>query len=498
MNSLNISPLSSQIARHKVYRFLTSSVWLPLLLAILFGGFLGLLIARDAYHFALPFALVIPVFLLFLIYPYTAVLIWLTVFPYFLHASSVEARYIYWILHRAMVPATLILTTLSNWAGLMKRKPIKYHLVNGAMLSLLFYLVLNILFLTEQKVPNLIHFYDFIFIPLCMYWLVNNLSLQESDLKFLTLSAVITLPAQAAISMISWTNPGLLPIEWQDLAGIRTVGTFDNPAVYTTTLMFAALVIFHTAQYTRKRLQRIALYSLFGGTIFLIFFSFSRDSWLGLTLVLLGLLFHKPRVMMKVLLGVLILGILLGALFFGEELKFAQQRLSNTHTAEDRIIQVFGSLRMFLAKPVLGWGYRNYDLHMKQFKTRVGNIPIQIKSTSHNTFLTILAEQGLIGFVLYMIPLICFGILTLRRWQKISPHSYLGRDWLVTLWLFLLFHFTVNNFVDMIRFHAFGNTTWWLGLGLIANALRSSSISSPERNRSVQARKTGGRNYEVT
>jgi len=456
---------------HKLYRLATSPVFFPIVLALVLGLLIGFAVSTRVYYLAVPIAVLVPAAILFIIYPYTAVLLWLTVFPFFLHANSVQGRYLYWLLHRALAPVTLILIVFTNWARGGKDRSFRDRIISGFMVGFLIYTVLNILMLTEPVSENLIHLYDYVLIPFCMFWLIHQLKIEEREIKLLTITAVIVLISQTAVSLISWFSPSLLPAAWQTLAGARTVGTLDNPAVYTSTIMLASLIIFHSALHTKNQTLRLGLLVLFGGSLFSIMFSFSRDSWLGLFLVLIGLLFYKPKIMLKIAFITTILALILGGLFFSEEISFAGERLTNTHTAEDRIIQSVGSLRMFQSKPFFGWGYRNYDLHMKQFKSRVGNIPLQLKSTSHNTFLTILAELGMVGFILYMFPLVWYFMLSIKRWPNLNSQPFTGKAWLVALWLFMLYHFTVNNFVDMIRFHAFGNTTWWMGLGLIANTL---------------------------
>jgi O-antigen ligase len=468
--------MNKYIAKHKdhvLYRWMTSSIYMPVLLALVLSLLIGFTVTSSDYHLAIPIALLIPVGILIIKYPFSVLLIWLTVSPFFFHADSTQGRYIYWLLHRAMIPATLILITFTNWVRGKIFRPFSSYIPSLFIVGFLAYTTLNILLLTDQVSQNFIHLYDYVLIPFCIFWLASLLRIGKREIKLLTIVSVFLLLSQTAISLISWNSPGLLPRAWQTLAGARTVGTLDNPAVYTSTIMFVSLVIFHTALSTQKPYLRSGLLILFGGSLFSILFSFSRDGWLGLTVVLIGLLFYKPKIIVKIIIITGIIALILGGLFFTEETTFAGNRLKNTHTVEDRIIQFVGSLRMFLERPLFGWGYRNYDLFMKQFRTNVGNIALQLQSTSHNTYLTILAELGLIGLILYMFPVVWYIFLSLKEWDLLSSNTLTGRRWLIALWLFMLFHFTVNNFIDMIRFHAFGNTMWWMGLGLIASTLHS-------------------------
>jgi O-antigen ligase len=133
---------------------------------------------------------------------------------------------------------------------------------------------------------------------------------------------------------------------------------------------------------------------------------------------------------------------------------------------------------MIREKPVFGWGFNNFDYFNEGFKTSVGFIENQSRSTSHNTFLSIFAEMGFIGIFLYMLPVVWWFGVSLITWRRLPNSGWMDRSWLVIFWLFMLFHFTINNFIDMIRFHAFGNVIWWLGLAFIANIVTQPKLDN--------------------
>ena len=119
----------------------------------------------------------------------------------------------------------------------------------------------------------------------------------------------------------------------------------------------------------------------------------------------------------------------------------------------------------------MGWGFNNYDLYYEPFIADVGDLPADLgyRVTSHNTYLTILTELGVIATFLYLFPSLWLLILSKRAWRRVPSHGFTSRRLLVMLWLVMLHMLVVTNFMDMIRFFPFGTTLWWMTQGLIAS-----------------------------
>jgi O-antigen ligase len=442
--------------------------WLPLLLALAFGGAAAVLIARGLLFFLIPLAAVVPVTILFLRYPFVAIIIWIVVFPYFVQEPAGAGRYMYWLLHRLMIPAALGIVVLSDWFRLRKVEPVRF---GRAELSLTIFLLVasfGIVTLVPNPAWAFIRFYDRVFVPLSMYWLVRLLSPTERDLSRLAWAGLITIYLQVAIGLVAWFAPGILPEQWLNREGQRTVGSFGNPAVYTSTLIFLSLLFLQQGmQGTSKRVRTLALITL-GVTYFCVFFSFSRGSWLGGVLVLVGLIFIYRKVMLRLVgVGVFVSAIL-SITLLANQLGYAFERLRDEDTAQGRVLGATTALRMIRERPLFGWGFTTYDLYDEQYKTRVGNLAIRQQQTSHNTYLLFIAEMGVINLLLYMFPAVWWLLLSWRVWRRMPQHGFKGWHLLAMLWLLLLDHFTVSNFMDMIQANMFGTTIWWMALGLVA------------------------------
>ena len=65
--------------------------------------------------------------------------------------------------------------------------------------------------------------------------------------------------------------------------------------------------------------------------------------------------------------------------------------------------------RMFRDNPVLGIGYDNYAANYLDYSMRIGLDPRRTERSAHSLYLEVLAEQGLLGLLLFgFVPLFVF------------------------------------------------------------------------------------------
>jgi len=462
----------------------TLSTWLPLIV----GGILGILgaylLIQQNVVALLAILLIVPMLLLFFYYPFITVIIWLLVFPFFLSEVLPGARPLYWLLHRAMIPGALLALLGLSILGIRKITNVRFGLVDGVMIAYLVLCVCNILLLTAKPTTQLIHFYDRIFVPFCMYWLIRVTRPGQMDLERLAPVAFIIIFSQGTIGILSWFAPGVLPPKWLGRLGERTVGTFGNPAVFTTTLLFAVVILTETlwrGSY-KKKLQMAVSFLTVAFAFFLVFFSFSRGSWLGAIPVWLGLYILHPKWMRRLsLVGSIALVPLLALGPLAEYSSFASERLFTETTAEGRVIGGAATFRMIREKPVFGWGYRNHELYDEQFRDRVMGLVDSKEQSSHNTYLLIAAEMGIPGLILYYLPIGLLLYLTIKYWHRLPDTRIWSKSLVLMLWLLIVDHIIVGLFTDMIQSPFFNTVIWWLMLGLIANAIdvgKDSIVSS--------------------
>ncbi len=446
----------------------------PLALGIILAGAIAWLLFAGMWFVAVALALAIPMSILLQRYPLIAVFIWLMVLPLFPPISS--NRYLYWGIHYMLMPMALGLNILMRMLRLKEYKPVKLELIDLVPIIYVLVSVFSVLFngdLQGYRQDLILAVYNRAFVGFVAYWLIRFLAPKDKDITRLLPLMVILLIIESVVGLLSWFTPEVLPAMWRSnrLLGARVTGTFGEPGAYTTTLMFTMIIILQYAMTKANGLVRVLLLLLFAFGSFLIFFSFSRGSWLALLVVLGVMLFLYPKPILTMIAIAAPVLVILSTTLLADEFAWAMQRLETEQTAESRVVLANAGLRMWRAKLVFGWGYGSYDLYDWRFMETVENISPSRwdieKGTSHNTYLTILAETGLAGLILYALPMLWWLVRSVRQYRYLSDDGFLNRKMLVLLWSYILFYAIVTQFIDM-RFFWYSLGLVWLALGLVA------------------------------
>jgi O-antigen ligase len=471
----------SIVARTDNTRFSTlwDSYLLPLGLPLLLGAGLALLLAKlivnESLLFVLPVALLVPMAILIVRYPFVAIIIWVAVMPWFPFQGIY--RYVYFTVHRCLIPLALGISILSRILRLKKHEPVHLGPASLAMVAFGAMGIVSI-FAHRNHWKTLFTLQDQFLVPFTAYWLVRFSNAQKQDLKrLLPLMLLINL-AEYAIGLVSWFIPQALPSIWQSrLIGNRTVGTFGQPAVYACVLILFFVLFYHDAMNRPKGSMRTLQILAFGLGVVCIFFTFTRGAWLAGILVLLGLLYLYPKPTASLVSVVIPIMLILSAGPLAGEFAYAAERLESTEEgSEARLVLANAGKQMFQARPAFGWGFDTYDRYDRRFLERVGGIsptPWQIKyGTSHHTYLTILAEMGAVGFLFYALPVIWWLVFTIKALPRLPKEGFWSWRLLVAMWLPIGIHIVSAQDMDM-RFFPYCLTLFWINLGFIANMVQA-------------------------
>ncbi len=182
---------------------------------------------------------------------------------------------------------------------------------------------------------------------------------------------------------------------WLGVPGGRAAGVLENPAIYGGVMgmgMLCCLVFFvHSARRTEKLLLGcVALVLAYG-----VFISYTRSAWVSVAIALLFAQFYLNglwKVMTPLLVfGMLVLGLAWGAL---KQNDLVQDRVLDSENVTGRIERIAWSWDRFLERPILGRGLGGLDETMQ-------NVFQEDFDTSHNTYLTMLVDVGVIRFALF-------------------------------------------------------------------------------------------------
>ncbi|MFI5166982.1 MAG: O-antigen ligase family protein [Thermoanaerobaculales bacterium] len=323
-------------------------------------------------------------------------------------------------------------------------------------------------------------------VPVAAFWAIRLTRPREKGLASWAVPLAALCAIELAVGLLAWLDPPALPSFWpgsiQETGGVRITGTLPQPDLYAAVMVFCATTLANLGAGAASRLTR----SLAGGGIALaftgVFLSFSRASWLGGLLALAILVANYGRKLAVPCVVIVLAVVGLSRVHEGtarlpasgpataaparENESYATTRLTMTWTIRDRIVLDVAGLKMFLRRPLLGWGFGSYDRHAHEFVAKVGPfVPTEWdknEAASHCTHLSILAEMGVLGYGLLALPAArLVGAMVHRR-------KTLWRDRpLVGLWAIAIFLAVVSLLVDL-RYVALSLGLGGLVLGLIA------------------------------
>ncbi|MHA1344466.1 MAG: O-antigen ligase family protein, partial [Promethearchaeota archaeon] len=132
-----------------------------------------------------------------------------------------------------------------------------------------------------------------------------------------------------------------------------------------------------------------------------------------------------------------------------------------------RINLYAASSRMFIEKPIFGFGFNNFKKFSSKYFYKVRGIPFQgVGLTSHDTLFSLLVELGLLGVI--PILLIYFYIFkySAKLYNRLAFDSFINKKLIVTFWGTSIIYIVNMQFIQM-RFFLFANSLFFLLAGII-------------------------------
>ena len=461
----------------------------PFSALLLVGSFLaillGFMVVTGYWVIAVGILTAVPGFILLHKYPWLALLTWLFISPLVAVTPDFGGRQIYWVIHRALPPITIVIMVVASILGINKRSFPKLGWPELAMAGYLFVSLLSIYALNDSPVATFYEYYDRVISPMCLYLIIRLWAPGRDDLNRLAPVVFVLLASQMIVGLLAWYTPGLLPSAWID-DQLRTTGTVGSYGAYAAAMLFCGLFLLQSALNQEAAWVRVLYLFSFALAGFGVFMSFSRGAWAAGALVILGLLWIDRKHIIQVGLIVIPLIYVLANGPLASQVDWASERLYSERSEQSALVRlpvIQASVEMFLAKPFLGWGYENFNRYDWQFYQPVEGVPTPVKDiSSHNFYLTLLAEQGLIGTFLFLFPVFWWLMRSFKKARSLPAEGFWSKRSLILSWLFIFAYMTINMFHNMRT--VFGLSLWWVGLALIANAVerpdepRSASVPS--------------------
>lgn len=227
------------------------------------------------------------------------------------------------------------------------------------------------------------------------------------------------------------------------------------------------IVILSVAFFIKDKKLKLGLILLSIFNIYCMVFLYSRAAYLGLAVGLFLLFAFKKKVLLVPFLIIL-------SLWQVVLPQNAVERFQNTkneygkleESAERRVVIWKQSTELFLANPVFGIGYGVF----RYLGFDLGD--------THNIYLKILVEQGLVGFLLFMIVILCFFREGFVLYQKGEDEQSKGLG--LGLCICIIVLLTNNMFGDRWSYLELSGYLWiYAGLVSFFNSLSGKGLSSP-------------------
>lgn len=214
----------------------------------------------------------------------------------------------------------------------------------------------------------------------------------------------------------------------------------------------------------RSRIFAVAVLALcLAGTLF----TLTRSIWLSAVVATLVTVLYSPE-LRRFTVPILVVGAVAaaGVLAFVPGLSGeAGQRSANERSIWDRYNINGAALNMIEERPLLGFGLGSFETESLPRYRQADTFPLTgIGRVAHNTFLSNLAELGLIGTTLWILPMLVLIRQSLRR--RGPPEL---RLWQLAFLAITIQWFIVANFV--LISYPFANLLPWVMGGVVAAGL---------------------------
>jgi len=203
---------------------------------------------------------------------------------------------------------------------------------------------------------------------------------------------------QAAIGEIFW-NPALIASNDFHLY-FRANSLFWDPNIYGRYLALAILLVASSLTWVEERRRSLSLSLLRAFVWTGLLFAWSQSSFISLVVGLLVLVALRYRLRWALIAAPIAVVAILAAVVFGAS--SSDSRGTAAAATSGRTSLVSGGLGLAADRPLAGWGSGSFS---RAFAEREGLDPDQT-SISHNEIVTIAAEQGLAGLIVYGLVLL--------------------------------------------------------------------------------------------
>ncbi len=337
--------------------------------------------------------------------------------------------------------------------------------------------------------PDLVILLNSFLIPMALYWLTKVVITSRRrivQLFYALIIASVMISLSGIYEQVFNLQESPFPLatgtasgeRYLDVPGGRAAGVIGNPAIYgvlVTVGLLTSICCFHES-------KRKSHKSLLAASILLLSYSvvvsYTRSAWIASILSLIVAQFFIKS-LAKWLLQLFLVGIFAAAFYLlvvGDtdflNSPIFQDRILNEQNLTGRVDRGIFAWDLVLERPIFGWGAGSLNYYTgKQF-------PQGGFDSSHNTYLTMLVDGGLLLFGAFIV-LVAFWLLQAWSvWQLSLPWT-LERNVLGAM-LGIMLLFLISGLALELKYFGYFSALFWIA-GAILERLRD--LLNDERQR---------------
>lgn len=229
-----------------------------------------------------------------------------------------------------------------------------------------------------------------------------------------------------------------IPLAWsyEGVAKGRASGMFDHASAPAALIATHFFLTYHLAGWAKQTWVRILCYASLVIIAIGAYYTYTRNVYIVFLLVtlLMPLLASGKRYRFAMITAMVLLSILITGPILLEDRGF-NKRLTRTDTLYARMVYERTTLNVIKHNLWTGVGYdklndvsADYVTSLKHMNYEPGSNKLGWVNISHNTHLTILAEEGILGALLYYGAVAAFLIRLFTIGRKLPANDFLGKD----------------------------------------------------------------------
>lgn len=247
----------------------------------------------------------------------------------------------------------------------------------------------------------------------------------------------------------------------------RAVSTFTSPEEVGAFIGAAVALASAVLLWDGPRSLRKPSVLLIAVALPALYFTYTRGPALAIGVVVVAMILTARRARLVAIVGLVVAGVIVAASWgFITSTHIYKDRFGVTQTATPRVALSRVALDLFWQRPLFGHGYATFDQAKLNVAVAPGDAEFVRTLTSHDTYLTVLAETGIVGLALLVVPWIVISWRALvEGWRgRIQP-------WIVGGTVGAVVTFAIGATTYDARFFPLIMAIPWIALGLVRRQL---------------------------